>query len=71
VWRHRGQSPFTVGEAGMPRVLVCVEGAGEIEHGDANYPVGRGDVVLLPAEVGSCSFRPRDVVSLLEVAPPE
>ncbi len=71
VWRHRGQSPFTVGEAGMPRVLVCIEGAGEIEHGDANYPVGRGDVVLLPAEVGACSFRPRNAVSLLEVALPE
>jgi mannose-6-phosphate isomerase len=71
VWRHRGQSPFTIGEADIPRVLVCIEGAGAIEHGDANYPVDRGDVVLLPAEVGKCSFRPRDVVSLLEVAPPE
>ena len=36
-----------------------------------NYPVGRGDVMLLPAEVGACSYRPRDAVSLLEVALPE
>ena len=71
VWRHRGQSRFTVGETGMPRVLICIEGAGEIEHGDANYPVGRGDVALLPAEVGACSFRPCKAVNLLEIALPE
>ena len=71
VWRHRGQSPFTVGAAGTPRVLVCIVGEGELEHSGTNYPMGRGDVVLLPAEVGACSYRPRNAVSLLEVALPE
>ncbi len=71
VWRCNGQSPFTVGAADVPRVLVCIEGAGQIEHGGDNYPVGRGDVVLLPAEVGACPFRPRKAVGLLEVALPE
>src|ERR1035437_6205133 len=28
LWRLRGQSPFTVGAAGVPRVLICIEGAG-------------------------------------------
>ena len=41
LWRLRGQSPFTVGEADLPRVLVCVEGAGDVEHGGATYAVGR------------------------------
>ena len=71
VWRHTGQSPFTVGAAGTPRVLVCIAGEGELEHSGTNYPVGRGDVVLLPAEVGACSYRPRTPVTLLEVALPE
>ncbi|MGA8184534.1 MAG: mannose-6-phosphate isomerase, partial [Terriglobia bacterium] len=71
LWRLRGQSPFTVGAAGMPRVLVCIEGAGQVEHGGATYEVGRGDVWLLPAVVGACAFRPRDTVSLLEIALPE
>ncbi len=71
VWRHAGQSPFTVGAASTPRVLVCLAGDGELEHGGALYPVGRGDVVLLPAEVGACCCRPRNAVSLLEVALPE
>jgi len=71
VWRYSGQLPFTVGAADVPRVLVCIEGAGEVEHGGANYLVGRGDVVLLPAAVGACYYRPRKAVSLLEVALPE
>src|SRR5580658_6428270 len=37
LWRLRGQSPFTVGAAGEPRVLVCIEGAGQVEHRGATY----------------------------------
>jgi mannose-6-phosphate isomerase len=71
VWRFRGESPFTVGAERTPRVLVCVAGQGELGHDGTNYPVGRGDVALLPAEVGACSYRPRGAVSMLEVALPE
>ena len=71
VWRHMGLSPFTVGAAGTPRVLVCIVGDGELEHSGTRYPVGLGDVILLPAEVGACSCWPRNTVSLLEVALPE
>ena len=71
VWRLRGESPFTVGAAGAPRVLVCIDGAGQLEHGGATYAVGQGDVVLLPAVVGACAFRPRGAVNLLEVALPD
>jgi mannose-6-phosphate isomerase len=71
VWRLRGEKAFTVGAAGTPRVLVCLEGNGALEHGGMNYPIARGDVVLLPAEVGVCAYRPRGVVSILEIALPE
>jgi mannose-6-phosphate isomerase len=71
VWRHTGESPFPVGAAGTPRVLVCIAGEGEIEHSGTNYPLGQGDVMLLPAQVGACSYRPHNAVSLLEVALPE
>ena len=70
VWRYTGQSPFTVGAAGTPRVLVCIAGEGELEHSGTNYPVGHGDVLLLPAEVGACSYRPHTPVTMLEVALP-
>ncbi len=71
VWRHTGQSPFPVGAADTPRVLVCIAGEGDLEHNGTSYPIGRGDVMLLPAEVGACSYRPRSAVSLLEVALPD
>jgi mannose-6-phosphate isomerase len=71
LWRLRGESPFTVGAAGVPRVLVCIAGDGQLEHGGATYAVGKGDVFLLPAMVGACFCRPRGTVSLLEIAIPE
>jgi mannose-6-phosphate isomerase len=49
---------------------VSVEGSGQLEHGDAAYAVGKGDVYLLPAVVGACTFRPRGAVKLLEIALP-
>jgi mannose-6-phosphate isomerase len=68
LWRLGGDVPFTVGAAGLPRVLVCIEGAGRVEHGGATYAVRRGDVVLLPAVVGRCRFGPIGPVSLLEIS---
>jgi mannose-6-phosphate isomerase len=70
LWRLRGQLPFTVGAEDMPRVLVCIEGTGQVEHGGNTYAVGRGEVWLLPAVVGTCTFRPNNGVSLLEIAIP-
>ena len=71
LWRLRGESPFIVGAAGTPRVLVCIAGDGQLEHDGTNYAVGKGDVLLLPAVVGACVFRPRSAVTLLEVSLPE
>ena len=71
LWRLRGQSPFAVGAAGAPRVLVCIEGTGRVEHGSETYTAGKGDVLLLPAAIGACAFRPSGPVTLLEAALPE
>ena len=71
LWRLRGQSPFSVGAAGVPRLLVCIGGGGQVEHGGATYAVAKGDVFLLPAMIGACTFRPRSAVNLLEIALPD
>jgi mannose-6-phosphate isomerase len=65
-----GQAPFTVGATAEPRVVVCLVGSGQIEHGKISYPVSKGDIWLLPAEAGACAFRPRGEVTLLEIAVP-
>ncbi len=71
LWRLRGQSPFTVGAEGVPRVLLCIDGTGQIVHGGVTHAVRRGDVFLLPAEIGAAAFQPRGGVTLLEIAIPE
>ena len=70
LWRLRGQSPFPVGAADVPRVLVCIEGVGQIECSGAGYAVEKGDVWLLPAAVGACAFQPHGRVTLLELGIP-
>jgi mannose-6-phosphate isomerase len=71
VWRVRGEATLRVGAADLPRVLVCLSGKADLWHGDKSYPIGKGEVMLLPAIVGACSCRPRGAVTLLEIALPE
>jgi mannose-6-phosphate isomerase len=71
LWRLRAQSPFTVGAEQVPRVVVCTDGTGQIVHGGVTHAVRKGDVFLLPAEVGVCAFQPRGGVTLLEIAIPD
>jgi len=71
LWRLQGKSPFTVGGIGVPRLLVCTDGDGQIEYDGAIYIIGKGDMFLLPAVIGVCTFKPKRAVTLLEIALPE
>ena len=71
LYRLQGKSSFTVGGIGLPRILVCIDGDGQIEYDGTIYIIGKGDVFLLPAVVGVCTFKPRSSVTLLEIALPE
>jgi len=68
--RVRGESAFSIGAAQVPRVLVCIDGQGQVEHGDTTYAVGKGDVLLLPAVLGACAFQPLGAVTVLEIEIP-
>jgi len=71
LWRLSGESPFTIGAADVPSVLVCIEGAGQVEHGGATYAIRKGDVLLLPAAIGACTLRPGRAIIVLEIRIPE
>ncbi len=71
VWRIQGELPYIVGVEGKPRVLVCIDGNGQLEQDGVNYAVSKGDVWLLPAVVGACAFRPTGAMVVLEIALPE
>ena len=70
LWRLLGLNPFPVGAAAEPRVLVCIEGAGRITCDDTPYAIDKGDVWLLPAEIGVCALQPHGEITLLEIAIP-
>jgi mannose-6-phosphate isomerase len=71
LWRLHGVAPFSVGVTGVPRVLVCIQGSGHVEHNNIRYAIGKGDVWLFPAEIGVCPFQPAEEATLLEIAIPE
>ncbi len=71
MWRLHGNSPFPVGSATTPRVLVGLAGYGQLEHADSSHAFGPGDVLLLPAVLGACFCRPQGAVTLLELSLPE
>jgi len=68
LWRLRANSPFTVGSAGAPRVLVCIAGKGHLTHHGADFHFGTAAVLLLPAEVGLCLCYPKGTVEMLEIS---
>jgi mannose-6-phosphate isomerase len=70
LWRLTGDTSFMVGKDEMPRVLVGIEGEGELESDSDFYPLKRGDVMLIPAVSGACPFVPKGKVVLLEIALP-
>jgi mannose-6-phosphate isomerase len=71
VWRISGQFAFTVGASKTCRVIVCIEGRAQLQHDNAHYLFGKGDVLLLPSSVGACCCKPNGTVTLLEISLPE
>jgi len=71
MWRTLSDSPFQVGAKGVPRLLVCLAGHGELEHNGISYTMSNGDVLLLPAVAGALLFRPLGNVHLVEISLPE
>ena len=71
IWRICGEFPFTVGAARTCRVLVCLDGEGELGHAGVSYRCKKGDVLLLPAVVGECPCRPNGTITLLEISLPK
>jgi mannose-6-phosphate isomerase len=67
IWRYKPEQPFMVGANDEPRVIVCLDGAGSLEHEAAGYSFSKGDVILLPASVGPCRCLTSGKSDLLEI----
>lgn len=62
---------FATGAVGECRVLAGVDGRAVIRHRGNEYPIGLGDVWLLPAETGPVEVVPSEPVTLLECGIPD
>jgi mannose-6-phosphate isomerase len=70
VVRRKGSVPFPVGAESEFRVLVCIDGGGDIEAGARQVSMSRGKVLLLPAAIGAGTFVPKGPTTILEIAVP-
>ena len=71
LWRQHGETPFPVGAEGCARVLVCIDGRGQVDCDGAGFALERGGVMLLPASIGACTFQPDGSAALLEIGVPD
>jgi len=71
LWRTQGNKEFTAGAQDEPRILVCIEGKGDIVSYGNKYAIKKGDVVLIPAEIDEVSIVPQGNINLIEIAIPE
>ncbi|MFD2146213.1 type I phosphomannose isomerase catalytic subunit [Mucilaginibacter antarcticus] len=70
LWRMKYKSLFKVGVNNEPIILVGIEGTGNVVYNAKNYEIGKGDVMLLPAELGECEIQPDGQITLLQIAIP-
>lgn len=68
--RRTSREPFRVGQPGQCLGLVCIGGSGELEVGERHYAISKGDVFLLPAEMGQCVCVPSGEMVVLECGLP-
>lgn len=71
LWRIKSDTMFMVGEKKVPRVLVCIDGKGDLAFNGIRYPLHKGEVMLLPAMAGACIYQPGGHVTLLEIGIPD
>lgn len=68
--RLESKDQFSIGREGELRVIVCIEGNGQIYHLTEEYPLRKGDVYILPAQVGKCECQAGGLVHVLEISIP-
>lgn len=71
LWRFENESKFTVGFKDEPAILVCIDGSGKMNYNKDDYPISKGDVMLIPASVGQLNLHPDKKINLLQIAIPK
>lgn len=70
LWRIDSETGVEVGFKDEPIILVCIDGEGTMDYNNEDYSISKGEVMLLPASVGSVELRPNKSISILQIAIP-
>jgi mannose-6-phosphate isomerase len=70
LWRIAGERPFPVGAPRECRIVVAVQGRGELIAAGQTMPLQPGATWLIPAEVGEVECRPSERLTVLECGLP-
>lgn len=62
--------PFEIGTRAGPAILICLEGYGHVEHPGTDVRMEKGSLILLPAALGACGFRPHCRTVIIEITIP-
>ncbi|QBO57031.1 type I phosphomannose isomerase catalytic subunit [Chryseobacterium salivictor] len=68
VWRIKTESNCMVGFKDEPAILVCIDGKGSMNYSGKDYPIDKGEVMLLPALIGLLDLHPAQEITLLQIA---
>ncbi|MBZ0242428.1 MAG: class I mannose-6-phosphate isomerase [Bacteroidales bacterium] len=71
LWRLEYKKMFKVGLKDEPVILVCTQGKGTVMYNNTEYPLGKGEVMLLPAIIGPLELHPDPQITLLQIAIPD
>lgn len=69
-WQIKKNSTFEAGLENQPTILVCLEGEASTSHNAQSYPIAKGEVMLIPAILGSLQFETKSEIKLLQIAIP-
>ena len=70
VCRHQSERPFSVSTQGHFRILMTLEGSGEVLAETGRCAVSRGQTILLPASLQDVQIIPETPMTLLEISCP-
>ena len=71
LWRIESESEMAVGFKNKPTILVSIDGQGSMNYNHKEYTLEKGEVMLLPAQVGQLDFHPDRKITLLQIAIPQ
>lgn len=70
LWRIKSSSATTVGFEDEPVILVCIDGSGVLEYDNNEYSISKGEVMLLPAILGSLQLKPKKEITVFQISIP-